>query len=167
MGTEAQQRNAVGDCCIHHLSSLCDPSGEECEGAETIPWPLKADLGLLHHSIYLQKRQWDKCLICPEVNSQEFLLSAQTEQMTSFHSFQGSATTCSNVPSEGCTRSVCSPWLCCHTFTLPFTFLQATSLPVPYASPTAHLGMWTQNCAVISSRPSARPCLSLSRMPFS
>lgn len=58
-GTEAQQRNAGGDCCILHLSSLCDRSGEVWEGVETTACescPLKADLGLLHHSIYLQKR---------------------------------------------------------------------------------------------------------------
>lgn len=137
-GTEAQQRNAVRDGCIHHLSSLCDPSGEAWEGAETTAcdaWPLRPDLGLLHHSIHLQKTgwQWDTCLTCPEVNSQEFLPSAQTEQMTSFPSFTLLPRQCHNLfrrSQRGLhARSVCSPRLCCHTLTLPATntFLQATT----------------------------------------
>lgn len=160
MGTEAQQRNAVGHCCIHHLPSLCDPSGEEWEGAETTACnaqSLKADLGLLHHIIYLQKRQWDKCLTCPEVNSQKFLPSAQTEQMTSFLSFTLLPRQCHNLfqCSQRGLHTLCLLPLALlphvHS-TLPFTntFLQAMRLPVPCASPTAHLGMWTRHCAVIS-----------------
>lgn len=161
-GTEAQQRNAVGDCCIHHLSSLCDPSGEAWEGAKTIACdvcPLEADLGLLHHSIYLQKRQWDKCLTCPEVNSQEFLPSAQTEQMTSFPSFTLLPRQCHNLfqcSQQGLHRLCLLPLALLPHVHSPFhkhffSRLPCLSLPVPSASPTAHLGMWTQHCAVISS----------------
>lgn len=159
-GTEAQQRNAVGACCIHHLSSPCDPSGEAWEGAETIvcdAWPLKADLALLHHSIYLQKRQWDKCLACSDVSSQEFLPSAQTEQMTSFPSFTLLPRQCHSLfqCSQRGLHMLSAPSGSAATRSLSlsqtlFPRLRRPCLPVPCASPSAHLGMWTQHCAVIS-----------------
>lgn len=76
----------VRDCYVHALSCVCDLSGEAWQGAGTTAGsaqPATVDIGLLHHSVYLKKM---RCLACPEVNSQEFLPSAQTEQMTSFPS---------------------------------------------------------------------------------
>lgn len=104
----------VRDCYVHDLSSAHDLFGEAWEGAETIAcsaWRAEVDFGLLHHSIYIKKKGWQWNSVSPALkwipkNFSHLHRLSKWPHSPPLHSFQDSATTCSNVPGKGCMRAL-------------------------------------------------------------